>query len=137
MLTHGRSDGEVDLLLDPLKSELNWPMGTKRAIDLVDSVKNPNSASGRFDHDNCLRGKLPFHVLDALFVASALAEVPDSEPTAEQVGPCAWMLRWHSCCGSLAGGKAYGCPIRRPPRGSHLAPGTGCRTQGPNTHDRG
>ncbi|CAE7259970.1 unnamed protein product [Symbiodinium microadriaticum] len=77
---------EVDLLLDPLKSELNWPMGTKRAIDLVDSVKNPNSASGRFDHDNCLRGKLPFHVLDALFVASALAEVPDSEPTAEQVG---------------------------------------------------
>ncbi|CAE7723402.1 unnamed protein product [Symbiodinium sp. CCMP2456] len=79
---------EVDLLLDPLKSELNWPMGTKRAIDLVDSVKNPNSASARFDHDNCLRGKLPFHLLDALFVASALAEAPDSdsEPTAEQVG---------------------------------------------------
>lgn len=26
----------MDLLLDPLKSELNWPMGTKRAIDLIE-----------------------------------------------------------------------------------------------------
>ena len=75
------TESQVDLLLDPLKSELNWPMGAKRPIDLVDSAKQ--TALRRFDHGNCLRGKLPFHLLDAIFTASAAIELP--EPTAEQI----------------------------------------------------
>ena len=31
----------MDLLLDPLKSELNWPMGAKRAIDLIEPSALP------------------------------------------------------------------------------------------------
>lgn len=59
---------EVDLLLDPLKSELNWPMGEKRAIDLIE----PELGAA------CLRGRLPFHILDAIF-AAARAEGENAE----------------------------------------------------------
>lgn len=33
----------------------------------------------RFEHSGCLRGKLPFHLLDAIFVATMLATEPPSE----------------------------------------------------------
>lgn len=48
---------EVDILLHPLKSELNFPMGRKEAIDL---------AGYRWD--------LPIHLLDALFLCKTSHE---------------------------------------------------------------
>ncbi|CAJ1380920.1 unnamed protein product [Effrenium voratum] len=60
---------EVDLLLDPLKSELNWPMGEKRAIDLIE----PELGAA------CLRGRLPFHILDAIFATAARAPGENAE----------------------------------------------------------
>ncbi len=50
---------EVDLLLHPLKSELNWPLGVKAPLDFT------NSAAGYG-----LRWDIPFHILDALFYAT-------------------------------------------------------------------
>ena len=47
---------EVDLLLHPLKSELNWPLGPKKPLDFSTSKKG-----------NGLRWKIPFHLLDAMF----------------------------------------------------------------------
>ena len=54
---------EVDLLLHPLKSELNWPMGVKTALDL----SLPSSSSSVAG----MRWLLPLHVLDALFFVSS------------------------------------------------------------------
>ncbi|CAE7697283.1 unnamed protein product [Symbiodinium sp. CCMP2456] len=53
---------EVDLLLDPLKSELNWPTGLKQPLDLEEARESKD----RFG----LRHKLPFHILDLVFAAS-------------------------------------------------------------------
>ncbi len=50
---------EVDLVLHPLKSELNFPIGTKEPLDLT------QNRSGRG-----LRWQLPWHLLDALFAAT-------------------------------------------------------------------
>ena len=50
---------QVDLLLHPLKSELNWPLGDKMPLDLTKDKLSPG-----------LRWQLPFHCLDALFFAS-------------------------------------------------------------------
>ena len=50
---------EVDLLLHPLKSELNWPLGEKLPLDLTKDKLSPG-----------LRWQLPFHCLDALFFAA-------------------------------------------------------------------
>lgn len=47
---------EVDLLLHPLKSELNWPLGQKKAIDLS---RAGNTLGPRW--------KIPFALLDAIF----------------------------------------------------------------------
>lgn len=47
---------EIDLLLHPLKSELNWPIGLKENLDFTRN----ESADG-------LRYKIPFHLLDAFF----------------------------------------------------------------------
>ena len=49
---------EVDLLLHPLKSELNWPLGIKRPLDFTESKKGAG-----------LRWKIPGHLLDAIFYA--------------------------------------------------------------------
>ena len=46
---------EVDLILHPLKSELNWPLGEKEALD--------------FTQGDGLRWLIPFHLLDAVFYA--------------------------------------------------------------------
>ena len=52
---------EVDLILHPLKSELNWPMGEKLPLDCT--IPAPG--------DTCrapgIRWLIQFHVLDAVF----------------------------------------------------------------------
>ena len=44
---------EVDLILHPLKSELNWPLGKRKPLDF-----------------GATRWAVPFHLLDALFYCS-------------------------------------------------------------------
>ena len=46
---------EVDLILHPLKSELNWPLGEKEPLD--------------FTEGEGVRWLVPFHLLDAVFYA--------------------------------------------------------------------
>ena len=50
---------EVDLILHPLKSELNWPMGRRIPLDFS------KAASG-----DGLRWKLPYYILDAIFAVT-------------------------------------------------------------------
>ena len=52
---------QVDLLLHPLKSELNWPLGEREPLDFSKSVVG----SG-------LRWKLPAQLLDVIFIGSML-----------------------------------------------------------------
>ena len=52
---------EVDMLLHPLKSELNWPIGEKLPLDFTLGVG---------DEGPGLRWRIPFHLLDALFYAT-------------------------------------------------------------------
>jgi hypothetical protein len=54
---------EVDLILHPLKSELNWPIGGKRPLDFTRSREGVAKGDG-------LRWKIPFHLLDAIFYVS-------------------------------------------------------------------
>jgi hypothetical protein len=61
---------EVDLLLHPLKSELNWPLGHKEPLDF-----------SRSSYGVGLRWHIPSHLLDAIFSCSGfpiLAEMADS-----------------------------------------------------------
>ena len=61
---------EVDIILHPLKSELNWPLGSKEPLDFT------RSRSG-----NGLRWSLPSHLLDAIFSCCGmpiLADIADS-----------------------------------------------------------
>lgn len=51
---------EVDLILHPLKSELNWPVGVRRPLDFTRSSNGDDRADG-------LRWKIPFHILDAIY----------------------------------------------------------------------
>ncbi|CAM9444365.1 unnamed protein product, partial [Hapterophycus canaliculatus] len=51
---------EVDLILQPLKSELNWPLGVKRPLDFTRA--RPGSQLG-----DGLRWQVPFHLLEAFF----------------------------------------------------------------------
>ncbi|CAK0887697.1 unnamed protein product [Prorocentrum cordatum] len=55
---------EVDLLLDPLKSELNWPLGQKVPLDLTDMGAAARKQQG-------FRYRLPFFLLDAVLAAAA------------------------------------------------------------------
>ena len=50
---------EVDLILHPLRSELNWPLGGKVPLDLTTEKAEPG-----------MRWKLPFHALDPFFFAT-------------------------------------------------------------------
>ncbi|CAE7523504.1 GRDP2, partial [Symbiodinium microadriaticum] len=52
---------EVDMLLDPLRSELNWPLGRRLPLDMTGQ-----SVRGR----NGCRYTLPFDLLDAVFAAA-------------------------------------------------------------------
>ena len=57
---------EVDLILHPLKSELNWPLGKRKPLDFGAS-----------------RWAVPFHLLDALFYCST-GMAPDAWKTNRQ-----------------------------------------------------
>ena len=62
---------EVDLILHPLKSELNWPLGMKEPLDFT------RSRAG-----NGLRWNLPAHLYDAILSCSGmpiLADMADSK----------------------------------------------------------
>eukprot|EP00929_Paragymnodinium_shiwhaense_P070628 TRINITY_DN35771_c0_g2_i1.p1 TRINITY_DN35771_c0_g2~~TRINITY_DN35771_c0_g2_i1.p1 ORF type:complete len:2134 (+),score=468.58 TRINITY_DN35771_c0_g2_i1:176-6403(+) len=52
---------EVDMLLCPLKAELNWPFGPKFCLDLTEGESNGTGKG--------LRHRLPYHLLDGVFVA--------------------------------------------------------------------
>jgi hypothetical protein len=61
---------EVDIILHPLKSELNWPLGLKDPLDFT-----------RSRHGNGLRWAIPSHLLDAIFGVCKmpiLADIADS-----------------------------------------------------------
>jgi hypothetical protein len=62
---------EVDLILHPLKSELNWPLGKKSPLDFTLSAAGTG-----------LRWAIPAHLFDAIFSCSGkpiLAEMADSK----------------------------------------------------------
>lgn len=64
---------EVDLLLHPLRSELNWPLGKKAPLDF--SIQTGGYGIG-------VRWNIPAHLLDAIFSCSGmpiLAEMADSK----------------------------------------------------------
>ena len=75
---------EVDLVLHPLKSELNWPLGDKVALDFTEETEL---------HDRPgMRWRLPFFLLDALFFASSgvisvvdLSDNPAAGPILKQI----------------------------------------------------
>lgn len=61
---------EVDVILHPLKSELNWPLGLKEPLDFTRS----RSGTG-------LRWNIPSHLLDGIFSCCGvpiLADIADS-----------------------------------------------------------
>lgn len=60
----------MDLILQPLKSELNWPLGVKRPLDFTRA--RPGSTLG-----NGLRWQIPFHLLEAFFYYTAGRMVVD------------------------------------------------------------
>jgi len=62
---------EVDLLLHPLRSELNWPLGLKMPLDFTRS----NSKSGEGVHGN--RWVLPGYLFDAIFSCSGMPMTTD------------------------------------------------------------
>jgi hypothetical protein len=62
---------EVDIILHPLKSELNWPLGAKEPLDFTRSRVG-----------NGLRWGLPSHLLDAIFACCGIpiiADIADSK----------------------------------------------------------
>jgi len=66
---------EVDILLHPLKSELNWPMGLKDPLDFTITAVG-----------NGLRWQIPSHLLDAIFHCCGfpiLAEIAESKQATE------------------------------------------------------
>lgn len=66
---------EVDIILHPLKSELNWPLGAKEPLDFTRSRLG-----------NGLRWSIPSHLLDAIFSCCGLpilADIADSKKATE------------------------------------------------------
>jgi len=57
---------EVDLILHPLRSELNWPLGVKKALDFT--YPTPCAASSLASPG--MRWQIALHVLDAIFFVS-------------------------------------------------------------------
>ena len=64
---------EVDLLLHPLKSELNWPLGLKIPLDFT------RSTSSKAKDEKChgYRWVMPGYLLDAVFSCSGMAVTAD------------------------------------------------------------
>eukprot|EP00967_Tisochrysis_lutea_P022390 scaffold25495_cov30-Tisochrysis_lutea.AAC.6 len=71
---------QVDLVLHPLRSELNWPLGDKQPLDLtepsLDSVKASSLSS--VGGLRGLRWRLPLLLLDALFASRSSPPVMDA-----------------------------------------------------------
>ena len=68
---------EVDVILHPLKSELNWPLGAKEPLDFT------RSRSG-----NGLRWGIPSHLLDAIFSCCGmpvLADIAESKAAGQHI----------------------------------------------------
>ncbi len=66
---------EVDIILHPLKSELNWPLGMKEPLDFT-----------RSSIGNGLRWGIPSHLLDAIFFCCGLpvlADIAESRQASE------------------------------------------------------
>lgn len=62
---------EVDLILHPLKSELNWPLGEKQPLDFTKSLAGTG-----------LRWNVPSYLLDAIFSSCGMpimADIADSK----------------------------------------------------------
>lgn len=57
---------EVDILLHPLKSELNWPLGKKEPLDFTMAQAG-----------NGLRWAIPSHLLDAVFSCCGMPIIAD------------------------------------------------------------
>ena len=57
---------EVDILLHPLKSELNWPLGLKDPLDFTQAQA-----------DHGLRWSIPSHLLDAIFCCCGMPIIAD------------------------------------------------------------
>jgi hypothetical protein len=74
---------EVDLILHPLKSELNWPMGNKDPLDFTTATRSNNHKGGKGEVG--LRWQVPFHLLDAVFFASADTTMIDDN-TSDSIG---------------------------------------------------
>jgi hypothetical protein len=75
---------EVDVLLHPLKSELNWPLGHKDPLDFT-----------RSKLENGLRWSIPSHLLDAIFNCYGmpiLADIADSR-VASKYMELYWILK--------------------------------------------
>ena len=80
---------EVDLLLHPLKSELNWPLGEKFPLDFTKSTITTSTSTSSTStikrseeryHGN--RWNVPSHLLDAVFYCSGMpitADIADSK----------------------------------------------------------
>lgn len=69
---------EVDIILHPLKSELNWPLGAKEPLDFTRSRMG-----------NGLRWAIPSHLLDAIFCCCGIpiiADIADSKVASECSG---------------------------------------------------
>jgi hypothetical protein len=87
---------EVDIILHPLKSELNWPLGTKDPLDFTSSRAGVG-----------LRWSIPSHLLDAIFSCMGvpiLAEVAESK----QAGAIAFV----NCLSRLKFVNKTSCQIR-------------------------
>ena len=54
---------EVDMVLHPLRSELNWPVGPKEPLDFTTSKLKQNNVRG----ENGLRWKIAGHLLNLFF----------------------------------------------------------------------
>lgn len=61
---------QVDLILQPLKSELNWPLGVKRPLDFTRARAGSQLGDG-------IRWQVPFHLLEAIFYYTEGRKVVD------------------------------------------------------------
>ncbi len=81
---------EVDIILHPLKSELNWPLGLKDPLDFT------RSRAG-----NGLRWAIPSHLLDAVFGVCnmpILADIADSRIAGIECGCCILLFSFLLLC---------------------------------------
>ena len=80
---------EVDLILHPLKSELNWPLGEKLPLDL--GMTNGSIGLGGDGVDASgggtgLRWKVPFVLIDAILAAQSPGPLAERVTTKDMKG---------------------------------------------------